>query len=398
MSIFSPAAPRIPAGSEPDAIAERWAVLGRVDAGAELLDDRALAEAPRYARNIENFIGTLRVPLGAFGPLEVHGAAGTRSFYVPLATTEATLVASYGRGAQLISAAGGCTARTTSQSVSRAPGFEFDSLADSTQFAAWLAAQQPIFERITVGSSRYARLDSVRTVIEANHVYLLLGFQTGEAAGQNMVTIATQAIMGHIRDHSPVVPCRTYIEANLSGDKKATASSLLLGRGRSACAEAEIPARLIASKLRTTAREMEAYFRMSAIGGVLSGAIGVQGHYANGLAALFLACGQDVACVAESAVGITRLEARSDGSLYASASLPNLVVGTVGGGTALPSQRACLDLLDLQGPGSANVFAELCAAVSLAGELSIVGAIVADEFTRAHASYARPVLSSGDAR
>jgi hydroxymethylglutaryl-CoA reductase (NADPH) len=133
---------------------------------------------------------------------------------------------------------------------------------------------------------------------------------------------------------------------------------------------------------------MADYWRVSAVGGVMSGTIGVQGHYANGLAALFLACGQDVACVAESAVGVTRLELRG-ADLYASVTLPTLAVGTVGGGTGLPSQKACLDVLGLAGAGHANAFAEVAGAVALAGELSIVGALVANEFTRAHASFAR---------
>jgi hydroxymethylglutaryl-CoA reductase (NADPH) len=134
---------------------------------------------------------------------------------------------------------------------------------------------------------------------------------------------------------------------------------------------------------------MTRYWSMSAMGGVMSGTIGVQGHYANGLAALYLACGQDVACVAESAVGVTRFEENEDGALYASVTLPNLVVGTVGGGTGLPTQHACLELLDLPEPGSANALAEVCAAVALGGELSIVGALVAGQFTAAHASRTR---------
>ena len=125
------------------------------------------------------------------------------------------------------------------------------------------------------------------------------------------------------------------------------------------------------------------------MGGVMSGTIGVQGHYANGLAAVYLACGQDVACVAESAVGVTRFEESEDGALYASVTLPNLVVGTVGGGTGLPTQRACLELLGLSEPGSANAFAEVCAGIALGGELSVVGALVAGQFTSAHQSRAR---------
>ena len=121
----------------------------------------------------------------------------------------------------------------------------------------------------------------------------------------------------------------------------------------------------------------------------MSGSLGVQGHYANGLAALYLATGQDVACVAESAVGVTRFELRDDGALYAAVTLPNIVVGTVGGGTALPTQAAALNILGLNGEGKARALTEVAAALCLAGELSIIGALAAGHFTRAHASLAR---------
>jgi hydroxymethylglutaryl-CoA reductase (NADPH) len=134
---------------------------------------------------------------------------------------------------------------------------------------------------------------------------------------------------------------------------------------------------------------MENYWRMAAIGGVLSGTLGVQGHYANGLAALYIACGQDAACVAESAVGVTRFEETTSGDLYAAVTLPNLMVGTIGGGTSLPSQRACLEIMGLAGAGKARAFAERCAALVLAGELSIIGALASGEFTRAHQRLAR---------
>ena len=134
---------------------------------------------------------------------------------------------------------------------------------------------------------------------------------------------------------------------------------------------------------------MSDYASMSVIGGVMSGSIGVQGHFANGLAALFIACGQDAACVAEAAVGVTRFEVRDDGGLYAAVTLPNLIVGTVGGGTQLPSQKACLDILGLAGPGHARAFAEVAAGLVLAGELSIIGALTAGHFTRAHQKLAR---------
>ena len=133
------------------------------------------------------------------------------------------------------------------------------------------------------------------------------------------------------------------------------------------------------------------YSRLAATGGVLSGTIGVQGHYANGLAALYIACGQDVACVAESAVGVTRFELTDPGDLYAAVTLPSLVVGTVGAGTGLPSQQACLDIMGLAGPGKAPALAEVCAGLCLAGELSIIGALCSGDFTRAHQRLARGV-------
>jgi hydroxymethylglutaryl-CoA reductase (NADPH) len=204
-----------------------------------------------------------------------------------------------------------------------------------------------------------------------------------------MVTIATQAICEYIKEHSPVQPRYFFIEANLSGDKKASAQSFMSVRGKKVTAEAILPRNLVEGVLHTSPERVVESWTMSAIGGVLSGTIGVQGHYANGLAAMYIACGQDAACVSESAVGVTRFELTSDQDLYCSVILPNLIVGTVGGGTGLPSQQACLELLGLKGAGHAQAFAEVAAALSLAGELSIIGAMCAGEFSHAHQSLAR---------
>ena len=154
-------------------------------------------------------------------------------------------------------------------------------------------------------------------------------------------------------------------------------------------AEARLPGALVEKHLHASPVEMEAYWRMSAMGGVLSGSFGVQGHFANGLAALYLATGQDAACVAESATGVTRFEVTDDGGLYATVTLPGIMVGTVGGGTGLPSQHACLELMGLAGTGKARALAEVCAGLLLAGELSIIGALSAGHFSRAHRKLAR---------
>jgi hydroxymethylglutaryl-CoA reductase (NADPH) len=229
----------------------------------------------------------------------------------------------------------------------------------------------------------------MRITVEGNNVFLNFEFLTADASGQNMVTLATEAICEYIEAHTPVRPRYHFVEANLSGDKKASAQSFLLVRGRKVSAEARIPAELVEKRLRTTPEQMVNFWRMSAMGGVLSGTMGLQGHYANGLAALYLACGQDVACVAESAVGITRFEVLDGRELYASVTLPNIMVGSVGGGTGLPSQKACLEVLGLSGAGKAQALAEVCAGLCLAGELSIMGALCSGDFSRAHRVLAR---------
>lgn len=384
---------RVPGGSllTPEAIRQRWALLDRADAQARagLMDEWTRANAESFKRNIEHFIGTAKVPVGIAGPLRVNGLHAAGDYFVPLATTEAALVASYSRGALAMTEAGGCSAMLLNEGVARAPGFAFRNLAETAEFVAWATQQADVFKAEAAKTTAHGRLVDFRITVEANHVYLTFEFSTGDASGQNMATVATEAIFRFILDNAPVRPERAFVEANLSGDKKASALSFILVRGRKVTAEAVLPAEIVAKRFHTTAEAMTDYWRMSAIGGVLSGTIGVQGHYANGLAALYIATGQDAACVAESAVGVTRFERRDDGSLYAAVTLPNIIVGTVGGGTALPSQRACLDLLGLAGAHHAPAFAEVCAALALAGELSIVGALSAGDFTRAHEKLAR---------
>ena len=385
---------RIPGASvaTAEAIQRRWKLVSASAAAKEILwkgDDLGA-----YVRNIENVVGTVSVPVGLAGPLRVNGTAGARDCYVPLATTEAALVASYGRGCQVIGESGGCATMTLAEGVSRAPGFVFSSLAEAGRFAAWAIEQLPAFKEQAEQTTQHGKLLDMRLTIEGNHVYAIFEFFTGDAAGQNMVTIATQAICDFIARSSPIKPHQVFVESNLSGDKKASAQSFQSVRGRKVSAEVCVPAAVLEKRLRTTAALMVDYWRMSALGGVQSGTIGVQGHYANGLAALFVATGQDIACVSEASVGVTRFEEKPDGALYAAVTLPNLIVGTVGGGTKLPSQSACLEILGLRGAGHARALAEVAAALALAGELSIIGALSAGEFTRAHQKLARSAADS----
>jgi hydroxymethylglutaryl-CoA reductase (NADPH) len=369
--------------------ATRWGKLAQPASREVLFDVRAQQQAAVYENNIESYIGTVCVPVGIAGPLQIHGEAGTSEYRVPLATTEAALVASYSRGARLLTAAGGCTARVVDQGVSRTPVFAFANLPDATRFSEFVASRAHELHDVVAAVTSFGKLQAVKPTIEGNKVYVDLCFSTGDAAGQNMVTFASAAICKAVLEHSPVTPRHWFLEANFSGDKKATAKSLADVRGKRVVAEITVPRDLVRDQLHTSSEHMVEYWYAGAIGGVMSGTTGIQGHFANGLAALYLACGQDIACVAESAVGITRMETTESGDLYACVTLPNIMVGTVGGGTALPSARACLDLLGLAGNGNSRALAEVCAAVVLAGELSIIGAFCSGDFAIAHRSLSR---------
>ncbi len=384
-----PLPPRVPGASltSVESIKRRWRLVdpdGTIQ--KDLWDGH---DGDVCSRNIENYIGRVDLPVGLAGPLRVNGMFANGDYYVPLATTEAALVASYHRGSLAISDAGGCTTLLLSESVSRAPGFVFRDMIEAGTFAAWATGRLEEFRREAGRTTSHGKLLDMQVTIEGNHVYLTFQFSTGDAAGQNMVTIATESICTWIVSQSPVKMQRHFVEANMSGDKKASALSFVTVRGRKVTAEVRLSADIIRNRLRTDAAAMIDYWRMSAMGGVMSGTIGVQGHYANGLAALYLATGQDAACVAESAVGVTRFEALPDEGLYAAVTLPNLLVGTVGGGTRMRAQNACLRVLRMEGDGRARPLAELATAVVLAGELSIIAALSAGHFASAHKKLAR---------
>ncbi len=381
----------IPAGysGTSEDIKRRHALLGVSEEYlGRLLPSGGFDELEVFSNNAENLVGVVQVPLGVAGPLRINGIHAQGDYIIPLATHEAALVASYHRGALAITQSGGCTTMLLNEAVSRSPGFVFDNLIETGKFLAWLLPQEGRLREVAESTTRHGKLIDMSATIEGNHVYLRFDYHTGDAAGQNMVTIATQAVCDFIRKNSPVRPKAVYVEANQSGDKKASSQSFQHVRGKKVTCEVELPAEVLKRSFRATSRQMEDYWRISALGGALSGTIGLQGHYANGLAALFIACGQDAACVAEAAVGMTRFEARGD-ALYATVTLPNLIVGTVGGGTGLPTQRACLEILGLYGAGKAKAFAEVCAGVVLAGELSIIAALATGNFSRAHEVLAR---------
>lgn len=358
------------------------------EAEAAIADEVSLAHAQGYSRNIENFIGTVKIPLGVVGPLRINGLHAQGDYYVPLATTEAALVASYGRGAEITAQAGGITSAMIGEGVLRTPAFVFRDMLEAGLFINWVAAEADTLKAVAETTTRHGKLITIEPFMDSDTVFLICRYTTGDAAGQNMVTVATEAMCAHIAEHTPVKPRHWFIEGNFSGDKKASYLGLHTGRGRKVTASVELPDALIRRLLHVEPDAMLAYGRVAALGSTLSGQLGAQAHYANGLAAFYIATGQDAACVAESAVGFTRAERRGD-AIFFSATMPNIVVGSVGGGTSLPSQAAALDIMGLRGEGKAAALAEVVAALCLCGEISIIAAIAAGHFTRAHAKLAR---------
>ncbi len=339
--------------------------------------------------NIENYIGMTQLPTGLFGPLVINGVNASGAFYIPLATSEGALIASYARGAKACKDAGAIVSVCLMEGVQRCPVFKFDNLLSIGKFVVWLMEQKEKFKSITNQSSNYAQLIDMEMNIEGNQVIVTFEFTTGDAAGQNMVTICTNEICQYIISNTPIKPNIWYIESNFSGDKKATSNSYTSVRGKNVTAEITLPAAVVESVLKTSPEKMYDYWKTSFMGAVKCGAIGAQGHFSNGLAALFIACGQDAACVSEASVGITRMALTSENDLYCAVTLPNLIVGTVGGGTSLPTQKECLEIVDCYGPGNANKFAEICAGVCLAGEVSIIAAMSAGHFASAHQKLGR---------
>jgi hydroxymethylglutaryl-CoA reductase (NADPH) len=307
-------------------------------------------------------------------------------------------VASFQHAFNAMNRCGGVSAVCSDEQVGRAPCFEFASLAQAHAFARWLPSRLAHLQEITETTSRYCRLRTLQASVVANTVYVLFEFTTGDAAGQNMVTLATQVICERLLHDMPQAPQSWLMESMLSGDKRATPLAFRATRGRNVSAELVLQPKQLSRYWRTDAEKMERAWRQAVNGAAQSGAVGLQGNVANALAAMFIACGQDVACVAEATTALTRVERTRTNELYASITLPNLIVGTVGGGTYLPTARECLSMLGCNGAGFAKKLAEVCAVVVLAGELALVGAMASGQFASAHASGGRKgALSNGAA-
>jgi hydroxymethylglutaryl-CoA reductase (NADPH) len=262
-------------------------------------------------------------------------------------------------------------------------------MTEAGRFVAFALDSLPRLKELAAETTQHGRLEDLRIHWDGNLVYVICDYTTGEASGQNIVTLATEKVARFLAEGACDKPDFWTVESNLSGDKKASIQAFQYVRGKMVTAEVELQRAIVEEDLRTTPEALEAYWKGAFVAASHAGCIGGQGQFANGLAALFLACGQDVACVAEAAVGTTRFEVTAAGDLYAAVYLPNLICGTVGGGTGLPTAKECLGLLGCGGEDSAERFAEIAATVVLAGELSLCAAISAGHFAHAHATLGR---------
>ncbi len=342
---------------------------------------------PDMRGNVENPIGAAQVPLGVAGPLLVHGEHAQGTFYVPLATTEGALVRSYERGMVALSRAGGVETRVLQDENCATPSFTFDSLGEAATFARALPALLPELRAAAEATTRHGRLLRVEPRVVGRDVLVGFHFSTGDASGMNMVGRMTDAACRLLVER--FAPRQWLLMTGAEGEKRAAASLLAGGKGKSVLAAARLPAAVVRAVFGVEVEVLASLWHRTVVAHFECGAIGHNGHYANGLAAIFIACGQDVANVVNAAVGVSTLEAEPGGSLWASVHLPSLTVGTVGGGTGVGTAPECLRLLGCEGDGKAAKLAEIVAATLLAGELSFSAALVAGGHAEAHERYGR---------
>ena len=335
------------------------------------------------AGNVEHFTGVAQVPIGIAGPLLVDGEHAQGEFYVPLATAEGTLVASYNRGMKTLHEAGGVKTTVMDDAMQRAPAFVFDSAREARAFGEWLEASFDEIKRAAETTTRSGELRDIEQYSASRILFTRFNYTTGDAAGQNLTGKATAAACAWITSNYEGIR-RFYLESNFATDKKSSQVNMLRTRGKRVVAEATIPADLIVEHMHSTSEKLFAARQVSNLGGFMSGVNNNGAHSANGITALFIATGQDVANVAESSAAFAYAELLPGGDYYYSVTIPSLIVATYGGGTGLATQRECLEMLGCYGTGKVRKLAEIVAATVLCGELSLGSAIVAEEWVRAH--------------
>ncbi len=338
--------------------------------------------------NIENFIGVAQVPIGLAGPLRIEGEHARGEFYIPMATTEGTLVASYNRGMRLLTECGGAKATVVARSMQRSPVFVFADALEARAFGEWVEANFEAIKTAAETTTRSGRLVSIQQFAVGPTRHLRFNYTTGDAAGQNMSGKATYAACEWIRLNRPG-GARYILSGNTDTDKKHSQMNVLATRGRRVVAEAVLAREALRRLMRVDPADLFYARQISQAGAFLAGSANNGAHAANALAAMFIATGQDAANVAESHAAIVYAQLLENGDYYWSITLPALIVATVGGGTGLATQSECLALLGCRGGGKADKLAEICAAVALAGDISLSCAILAGDWVSSHERYGR---------
>src|SRR3954465_8900646 len=367
-----------------DDAAQRRRDFVREQTGVELEHGGTYSVDPAtLTGNVEHFVGVAQVPIGLAGPLLVDGEHAQGEFYVPLATAEGTLVASYNRGMRLLHEAGGVKTTIMADHMQRAPAFLFESAREARDFAGWLDEHFDEIRDAAQTTTRSGKLRALEKYSASRILYTRFNFTTGDAAGQNLTGKATAAACAWITSNYPGIQ-HFFLESNFATDKKSSQVNMLRTRGKRVVAEATIPNELIQKHMRTTSEVMFRARQVSNLGGFMSGVNNNGAHSANGITALFIATGQDVANVAESSAAFVFAEVLPNGDYYYSVTIPSLIVASYGGGPGLATQRDCLEMLGCYGSGKVKKLAEIVAATVLCGELSLGSAIVAEEWVEAH--------------
>ncbi|MCL2148709.1 MAG: hydroxymethylglutaryl-CoA reductase (NADPH) [Methanomassiliicoccaceae archaeon] len=344
-------------------------------------------DSEKASKNIENMIGATQVPLGFAGPVTIKGDHAKGEFIVPLATTEGALTASIGRGMSVINESGGARVKIFLDGMTRAPVFRTDGLDHCERVMEWIGANMPRLSSVVDATTNHGRLASVESYPAGRNLFIRFTYETGDAMGMNMATIATEAVCKEIEAATGAV--MVSVSGNMCSDKKPAAINMIRGRGKTVVAEALIPKEIVERRLRaTTASIVETNTRKNLIGSSLSVTLGANAHAANMLAAVYIATGQDPAQVVSGSMTTTMCE-DVGGDLYISVRMPSVEVGTVGGGTRLPSQSEALGMIGCLGDEKAKKLAEIVAVTVLAGELSTISAQAAGHLGKAHMELGR---------
>ncbi len=372
----------------PEIIRQRQAVIQQLTGVAPHHITQYSFDPHMVKGNCENFVGVAQVPIGCAGPLRVRGEHADGEFLIPLATSEGTLIASHNRGIKVLNACGGVKSTVVGDAMQRAPVFVFGDARAGREFVAWVNASIGRIREEAEATSSVAKLLYVDPYLANKFVYLRFNFTTGDAAGQNMVGRATFAACSWILDNYSGIT-NFYLESNFATDKKASQINIMRTRGKRVTAEATIARDVLIQQLRVEPEKLAYHYGVANVGAFMSGANNNGAQSANGITAMFIATGQDVANVAESSAGILYTELTPDRDLYISLTIPSLIVATYGGGTALATQRECLEMLGCYGKGKVNRLAEIIAGVTLAGEISLGAAISSSDWVSSHEKYGR---------